>query len=84
MKKHTKPIIFLVVLILLAFAIVGCGSKTGINNDVDNKADAKSGEERDEEDENLNINKEDIRDKYEARRKDYKNFKLVACSAGQQ
>jgi len=66
MKKHTKPIIFLVVLILLAFAIVGCGSKTGINNDVDNKADAKSGEERDEEDENLNINKEDIRDKYEA------------------
>ncbi len=42
MKKHIKPIIFLVALILLT-SIVGCGPK----GNSDNTVDAKSNEEED-------------------------------------
>jgi|LSQX01.1.fsa_nt_gb multiple sugar transport system substrate-binding protein len=63
MKKHIKPIIFLVALILLT-SIVGCGPK----GNSDNTVDAKSNEEEDknEDTENSNTNEEDLKDKYEA------------------
>lgn len=61
MKKFTKPIIFLVALILSA-SIVGCGQKR--NND--NVVDAKSNEESEEVEGNPENKKEDIRDKYKA------------------